>query len=154
MDPLTPEQIQAMLDENASLKLQLANLTSANTELATQVTNLQTQNADLTTHNTNLIGTNDEVKKSFYGIQKELDTAEDIIEQQSSKIEELTKNSTIKGTKLTVVVGKDNFTIKHGVKLDGVVYSPASISESTDVAAKLVAMGSAALVKIVPEVTE
>jgi hypothetical protein len=74
----------------------------------------------------------------------QLNTAASLIGEQSSKIDKLSKGN--KSIKPSVKVGDFTYDVIHGVKFNGVVYSAQAIAENADVAAKLVADGSTALV--------
>lgn len=81
------------------------------------------------------------------------DTAVSLIDEQSKKLDQLTRRPGNKPL-LTVIIGKDEYEIVHGVRLDGKVYSAKELSENATVAAKLLASGSSALKKIEVEETE
>lgn len=96
---LTPEEIQAIIDENASLKEQAK-------------------------------------------------TQDELIQEQTELLEKAQKGSK---SLLEVEHEGDTYQIVHGLKVDNVVYSPATIAENADLVADLVKSNSSALRKVEEE---
>ncbi len=85
----------------------------------------------------------DEIAAIIAEKDKQLDSAADIITEQSGKLDTYAKGG--KPAAPTVEVDGKKYPIMHGVKLDGTVYTPALIAENADVAKKLVERKSSAL---------